>query len=603
MCGIIGYVGKELALPILLAGLDQLEYRGYDSAGVYVPDIGVKKAVGPVAALKALLTTHQATATSGIAHTRWATHGPPAERNAHPHHDARHRVYVVHNGIIENYELLKDMLASRGVTFSSDTDTEVLAALIAEQNLPNLQDAVVAALGLVRGAYGIAVMRSDDPNTIVVARYGSPLVIGIGDHGHFVASDAAALLPHTRDVVYLADGDVAVITAGAYAITVGAGPRLVEKISGEVATVQKQGYEHFMLKEIFEGPAVIEATLRGRLLLERGRAKLGGLELVREQLREVTALTFVGCGSAYYAGLVGRTQIETYARLPVTNEIASEFRYAPFFPSSQRALIAISQSGETADTLAAIAHAQAGSMMTLGIVNVVGSAIARATMAGVYNHAGPELAVASTKAFLSQVTVTALLALFFGREREVMSVAEGQQLVRALEALPEQLARVLETAPRIKEIAERYAHCHDFMYIGRRAHAAIAAEGALKMKEVTYAHAEAYPAGELKHGSIALVSSECPVVALVPEDDVYEKMISNVEEVKARGAPVVAVTTTGATAVAGRASDVMYVPKTHPAVQPILSTVPLQLLAYYVGVARGLNVDRPRNLAKSVTVE
>lgn len=604
MCGIFGYVGQRPAAPIILDGLRALEYRGYDSAGVYVVGNGAVKATGPVD-MVAGLVPETWTGTSGIGHTRWATHGPPTERNAHPHSDMSEAIWLVHNGIIENHQALKEALLMQGISFTSDTDTEVLAKLIGSLYHGDLREAVVSALALVEGAYGIAVMCEHDPHRMVVARQGSPLVIGLGTGEHFVASDAAPLLSHTKDVLYLADGDVAVIDRESYAITSRTGRssvRTPERIEWTVEALQKDGFAHFMEKEIFEAPSVVENTIRGRLLPERGRAKLGGLEAHLPHLASLERLLIVGCGSAYYAGQVGRTMLEEYVGLPVEVELGSEFRYKRIFPHDKTAVLAVSQSGETADTLTSIRRAKEASLSTFGIVNVVGSTIARETDAGVYNHAGPEVAVASTKAFISQLTAFALVTLAIGRERG-LSLEEGQAIARGLQELPAALRSVLDRAAELKAIAKRYADYRDAMFIGRKLHAPIAYEGALKLKEVTYMHAEAYAGGELKHGSIALLDPSFPVVALAPRDEVYEKMISNIEEVRARQAPVFAIGTHGDFDLARVANDVFLLPQVHPLLQPIVTVLPLQLFAYYVGVERGLNVDRPRNLAKSVTVE
>ena len=604
MCGIFGYVGQRPAAPIILDGLRALEYRGYDSAGVYVAGSGVVKATGPVD-IVASLVPKTWTGTSGIGHTRWATHGPPTERNAHPHSDMSESLWIVHNGIIENYQTLKEGLLMQGVQFSSDTDTEVLAKLIGSLYRGDVREAVLAALSLVEGAYGIAVMSEHDPYRLVVARQGSPLVIGLGTGENFVASDAAPLLIHTKDVVYLTDGEVAVIDRQSYSITNRAGKahtRLPERIEWSVETLQKNGYAHFMEKEIFEAPSVVENTIRGRLLLERGRAKLGGIEAHLSHLASLERLLIVGCGSAYYAGQVGRIMLEEYGGLPVEVELGSEFRYKRIFTHDKTAVLAITQSGETADTLTSVRRAKEAGLLTLGIVNVVGSTIARETDAGIYNHAGPEVAVASTKAFISQLTALALLTLAVARERG-LSLQDGQAIAQGLQELPAALQTVLDRAAEIKAIAATYATYRDAMYIGRKLHAPIAYEGALKLKEVTYLHAEAYAGGELKHGSIALLDPSFPVVALAPRDAVYEKMISNIEEVRARQAPVFAIGTAGDHDLSRVANDVFLVPLVHPLLQPIVTVLPLQLFAYYVGVARGLNVDRPRNLAKSVTVE
>lgn len=604
MCGIFGYVGSRTAEPLLVEGLRTLEYRGYDSAGIYVPGHGAVKAVGPIDNLAEVIT-ETIGGTSGIAHTRWATHGPPTEENAHPHKDMSGGVWIVHNGIIENYREIKEGLTMQGVTFETQTDSEVLAKLIGCLYAGDLLKAVQEALRRVRGTYGLAVLAEDKPDEIVVARMGSPIVLGLGSDGNFVSSDPSALLVHTKDVVYLDDGEMAVITKDKYEVHTIAGERVEkesEKVMWDAEAIQKDGYEHFMLKEIFEAPEVIKNTIRGRLQLDKGRAKLGGVEGVLDELTALHRLQIVGCGSAYYAGQVGRYMLEEYAGLPVEVELASEYRYKRNLPDKKSALLAVSQSGETADTRASLHKAQEQDLLTLGIVNAVGSTIARETDAGVYNHAGPEVAVASTKAFISQLTVFALLTLLIARERG-MSQEEGQEIAQALTELPDVLAKMLEQTEEIKIIAQKYAQYRDAIFIGRKFHTPIAYEGSLKLKEVAYIHAEAYAGGELKHGPIAMLEENFPVIALAPHDDVYEKMASNIEEVCARKAPVLSFVTQGDTQVAGLSEDVITIPKVHPLLQPIVTTVPLHLFAYYVGTARGLNVDRPRNLAKSVTVE
>jgi glutamine---fructose-6-phosphate transaminase (isomerizing) len=604
MCGIFGYVGKRTASPILLEGLRTLEYRGYDSAGIYIPGHKPVKAVGPIDNLAQKLTT-PLSGTAGIAHTRWATHGAPTELNAHPHLDMSGQIALVHNGIIENFRELKEGLAMQGITFDTDTDTEVLTKLIGSQYQGNLLQAVRSALQLVRGTYGILVMSSRNPNEIVTARLGSPIVLGLAPDGNLVSSDPSALLVHTKDVIYLDDGECAVLTGDSYEIMTIAGKKCTkspEKVLWDVESVQKQGYEHFMLKEIFEAPEVIENTIRGRLLVEQGRAKLGGLEGVLDRLKKLDRLTIVGCGSAYYAGLVGRYMLEEYASLPTEVELGSEYRYKRNLPDKNSAVIAVTQSGETADTLASVRMAKGLGLLTIGVANVVGSTIARETDAGVYNHAGPEIAVASTKAFISQLSVFALLTLLIGRERGLDREA-GKVIARELTALPEILRSYLKDTKAIATVAKRYAQYRDVMFIGRKLHTPIAYEGSLKLKEVAYTHAEAYAGGELKHGPIAMLDEQFPVIALVPQDDVYEKMVSNIEEVRARKAPVLAIATEGDMQIKAVADDVLYIPKVHPILQPIVTTLPLQLLAYYIGVEKGLNVDRPRNLAKSVTVE
>jgi len=604
MCGIFGYVGSRTAEPLLVEGLRTLEYRGYDSAGIYVPGYGAIKAVGPIDNLAAEIT-QTIGGTSGIAHTRWATHGAPTHENAHPHKDMSESVWLVHNGIIENFREIKEGLAMQGITFYSDTDSEVLVKLIGSLYAGDLQKAVTEALHRVRGTYGIAVMAERDPEKMIVARMGSPIVLGVGTDGHFVASDPSALLAHTKDVVYLEDGEIALVTKDAYEVVTVSGKKLnraPEKIEWDVESVQKQGYEHFMLKEIFEAPEVIKNTIRGRLLVDKGRAKLGGLEGILGELTTLNRLQIVGCGSAYYAGQVGRYMLEEYAGLPVEVELASEYRYKRNIPDKKSAVLAVSQSGETADTLASIRAAKELGLLTLGVVNTVGSTIARETDAGVYNHAGPEVAVASTKAFISQLTVFVLLTLLIGREKG-MTQKEGNEIAKGLTELPDILAKMLEDTKDIQRIAEKYAQYRDAIFIGRKLHTPIAYEGSLKLKEVAYIHAEAYAGGELKHGPIAMLDENFPIIALVPQDDVYEKMISNIEEVKARKAPILAFATPHDKHIAEIADDVIFVPKVHPILQPIVSTVPLHLFSYYVGVAKGLNVDRPRNLAKSVTVE
>lgn len=591
-------------MPVLLDGLRTLEYRGYDSSGIYIPGNEIIKSAGPIDNLVAKVPTGLL-GTSGIAHTRWATHGQPTEKNAHPHQDMSGQIVGVHNGIIENYRELKEGLIAQGQIFESETDTEVLIKLIGTFYQGDLLKAVQKALSLVRGTYGLLVMSAEEPGVIVAVRLGSPIVVGLGVDGNFVASDPSALLSYTKDVVYLNDGECALITKNSYKISTVTGRSLSkqpEKITWDVESAQKQGYSHFMLKEIMEAPEVIENTILGRLMPERGRAKLGGLESVLPELARLDRLTIVGCGSAYFAGLTGRYLLEEYAGLPTEVELGSEYRYKRNLSSKNSALLAITQSGETADTLASVRLAQSLDVLTLGVVNVVGSTIARETQAGVYNHAGPEVAVASTKAFLSQLTVLVLITLLIGRERG-LSEEEGKLIAEGLQALPTILREYLSDTAQIERLAKCYAEYPNAMFIGRKAHAPIACEGSLKLKEVAYVHAEAYAGGELKHGSIAMLDKNFPVIALVPQDDVYEKMISNIEEVRARQAPVLAIATEGDVHISAIASDVLYIPKVHPVLQPIVSTIPLQLLAYYIGVERGLNVDRPRNLAKSVTVE
>lgn len=605
MCGIFGYIGSNKAVPILIDGLKALEYRGYDSSGIYVSRSGAIKAVGPVVNLENKLPA-DLIGSAGIAHTRWATHGVPSEANAHPHHDAKEKVWLVHNGIIENYHELKASLLSEGLVFYSDTDTEVLAKLIGKFFTGNLLEAVFAALRLVRGTYGLSVMHEDNPDQIIVARMGSPIVIGVADDGHYISSDPSALLAYTKEVIYLEDGEVAVVALDSLEVlSVGGEKRekTIETIDWDPDTVQKNGYEHFMLKEIFEAPKVVEDTIRGRINPLTGQVKLGGLESVMSQLAVLDSLQIVGCGSAYYAGLVGKYMLKEYANLPVEVELGSEYRYSKQIFKDKTALLAVTQSGETADTLASLRLAKEQNILTLGMVNAVGSTIARETDAGVYNHAGPEIAVASTKAFISQLTVFVLVTVLLGRLRGQLCEEESIDIATALADLPKALKSILDDTSKLEHVSKKYAKYENMMLIGRKLHAPIAFEGSLKIKEVSYIHAEGYAGGELKHGPIALLHEGLPVIAMIPQDDVYEKMFSNLEEVRARKAPVLAIASAGDEKVRLIADDVIELPKVHPIIQPIVTSVALQLLAYYIGVNRGLDVDRPRNLAKSVTVE
>ncbi len=607
MCGIVGYIGKKNAAPFLMDGLRALEYRGYDSAGIYLSGKGVVKRAGKVEKLADALP-EEFKATAGIAHTRWATHGPPTEKNAHPHTDAAQTVWIVHNGIVENHAELRDALVSEGVAFSSDTDTEVLAQLIGKYHLQgtSLEKAVSRALKDVRGTYGLAVMSEREPDKIVVARLGSPLLLGIGSREYYIASDATPLLSRTRKVVYLDDGELAVLTKDGFSVHTLSHTlvkKSIETLEWSAEATKKRGFEHFMLKEMMEIPTIIEDTLRGRLLAKEGTVVLGGLRDVAKRLTDIRRIIITGCGSAYYAGLIGEHLIEHFAGIPVEVEIASELRYRPFTADAKHAvLLAISQSGETADTLEAIRFAKKHGMLTLGVVNVVGSTIARETDAGVYNHAGPEMGVASTKAFVSQIVVLVLIALFLGRSRS-LSVADGKKLVKTLGQLPKQAREVLSRHKAVAQIAKKYAAMQNAFYIGRNYQCPVAYEGALKLKEISYVHAEGYGAGEMKHGPLALIDSSFPTVALAPKDSLYEKICSNIAEIRARGGKVIAVTTDGNDAIKKISDDVIFVPKTHEALQPILTTIPLQLFAYSVAKERGLPIDKPRNLAKSVTVE
>ncbi len=583
-----------------------LEYRGYDSSGVYIAGDGVYRALGPVDNLVQKIPV-DVQGTAGIGHTRWATHGQPSEQNAHPHHDQQGGLWVVHNGIIENYAELRAELVAEGHTFISETDTEVLAHLIGMryEETGDLATGLVRALERVRGTYGIAVMADDLPDTILTARMGSPIAIGVKDGEYFVASDAAPLIRHTQQILYLEEGEYAVITSEGYDVfsfTHERQHRSPELLDLPLDVVEKGGHPHFMLKEIMEVPDVLENSARGRLLLKEGSAKLGGLEDQVPFLRTVDRVVIVGCGSAYYAGLVGKLLIEDLAGIPVTVELGSEYRHRPHRVVGTTALVVVSQSGETADSLACVREAKRMGVKTIGIVNVVGSSIARETDMGVYNHAGPELGVASTKAYVSQLEALMLFALFLGRLRG-LSVAQGAGLVCELMRLPEKVRDILAHRDKIQHIAEEYLGYDDFLFIGRSYNFGTAYEGALKLKEVAYVHAEGYGAGEMKHGPIAMIDEIFPTVAIMPSDSMYEKMRSNVEEIRARKGRVLAIATEGNTEILALADDVLYIPDTKEALTPILATIPLQLFAYYTGVLRGFNVDRPRNLAKSVTVE
>jgi glucosamine--fructose-6-phosphate aminotransferase (isomerizing) len=598
-----------VATPLLIEGLKRLEYRGYDSAGVAVMNgkgVETRKAAGKIARLEQALATEPVHGTLGIAHTRWATHGPPTHDNAHPHTDEEGEVALVHNGIIENATALRTWLEGEGHTFSSETDTEVLAHLIeAHYEDGKLEDAVMEALRHVEGTYGIAVMHAREPNKIVAARKGSPLLVGLGDGEYFVASDVSAILAHTRDVVYLDDGEMAVVTRDGYRIcTIEAMPveKSVARIDWDLAQIERGGFAHFMLKEIFEQPQTIENTMRGRLILEEGFTKLGGLNLTREELLAVDNITITACGTSWHSALIGEMMLEELCRIPVEVEYASEYRYRNPIVTPRTLCIVISQSGETADTLAAMREAKRRGARTLGIVNVVGSTIAREDDGGIYIHAGPEIGVASTKAFTGQVVALALLTLKIARLRD-LSVARGREIAQALAALPAQVQQILDRAEDIEAVAEEFKRASNFLYLGRGYNFPTALEGALKLKEISYIHAEGYPAAEMKHGPIALIDEMMPVVFIAPHDAVFDKVVSNVQEVKARKGRVIAITTRDEPALAGKIDYEFRIPETVDMLTPILASVPLQLLAYYIANKRGCNVDQPRNLAKSVTVE
>jgi glucosamine--fructose-6-phosphate aminotransferase (isomerizing) len=585
-----------------------MEYRGYDSAGVAVMNgngVETRKAAGKISQLERALAASPVHGETGIGHTRWATHGVPNEGNAHPHIDCKGNIAVVHNGIIENSGTLKQGLQARGHKFTSDTDTEVIAHLIEEAFDGNLEDAVIEALWQIEGTYGIAVVSSLDPDKIVAARKGSPLLIGLGDGEYYVASDVSAILAHTREVVYLDDGDVAVLTRDGYTVLnqrAQETERRVSKIDWDLDQIERGGFDHFMLKEIFEQPETVENCMRGRLLPEQGTSKLGGLNMTDEELLKFDNILITACGTSWHSALIGEHMLESLARIPVEVEYASELRYRNPIVTDRTLCIVISQSGETADTLAAMREAKARGARTYGIVNVVGSTIARESDGGIYVHAGPEIGVASTKAFTSQIIALLLFTLKLARLR-TLSVVDGKSIIEEMQALPVKIKNILDRAAEIEKIAEDFKGSQNFLYLGRGYSFPTALEGALKLKEISYIHAEGYPAAEMKHGPIALIDEKMPVVFITPHDAVFDKVVSNVQEVKARGGRVIAITTRDEDALEGKLDYEFRIPETKEMLTPVLASVPLQLLAYYIAVKRGTNVDQPRNLAKSVTVE
>ena len=608
MCGIIGYIGMRGATPLLLEGLKRMEYRGYDSAGVAVMNgtgVETRKAAGKISQLERALAAKPVEGDTGIGHTRWATHGVPNECNAHPHVDCKGDIAVVHNGIIENSGTLKKGLEARGHEFASDTDTEVIAHLIEEAFDENLEDAVIEALWQIEGTYGIAVVSSKDKNKIVAARKGSPLLIGLGDGEYYVASDVSAILAQTREVVYLDDGDVAVLTRDGYTILNQRAQQLergVSKIDWDLDQIERGGFDHFMLKEIFEQPSTIENCMRGRLLPDQGTSKLGGLNMTDEELLRFDNILITACGTSWHSALIGEHMLESLARIPVEVEYASEFRYRNPVVSDKTLCIVISQSGETADTLAAMREAKSRGARTYGIVNVVGSTIARESDGGIYVHAGPEIGVASTKAFTSQVIALLLFTLKLARLRN-LSMVDGKEIIEELQKLPKKIQSVLDRADEVEKIADDFKNAQNFLYLGRGYSFPTALEGALKLKEISYIHAEGYPAAEMKHGPIALIDENMPVLFIAPHDAVFDKVVSNVQEVKARGGRVIAITTREEEALEGKLDYEFRIPETKDMLTPVLASIPLQLRAYYIAVKRGANVDQPRNLAKSVTVE
>ncbi|CAG5007000.1 Glutamine--fructose-6-phosphate aminotransferase [isomerizing] [Dyadobacter sp. CECT 9275] len=612
MCGIVAYVGTRQAYPFIIKGLKRLEYRGYDSSGVALienSELNIYKKKGKVSDLEGILAGKELKANIGIGHTRWATHGEPNDRNAHPHYSNSKKLAIIHNGIIENYATLKQNLLNKGHVFQSDTDTEILIHFIEDiqkETGEPLEAAVRIALKEIVGAYAIVVLSVENPTQLIAARKGSPLVIGIGENEFFFASDATPIIEYTKDVVYLDDYEVAVVRDGKLTIqnldnleTV----PYIQKLEMELEAIEKGGYDHFMIKEIFEQPRSIADSMRGRLRAEDAHLQLGGLEAYLDKLAETERIVIVACGTSWHAGLVAEYLFEELARINVEVEYASEFRYRNPVIGENDIVIAISQSGETADTLAAIELAKSKGAIIFGVCNVVGSSIARATHAGAYTHAGPEIGVASTKAFTAQVTVLTLMAIATARRKGAIQEETYGHLLTELECIPSKVTQVFENATRIKEIAFIFTYARNFIYLGRGLNFPVALEGALKLKEISYIHAEGYPAAEMKHGPIALIDEDMPVVFLATKDSSYEKIVSNIQEVKARKGRVIAIITEGDTLIPPMVDFVIEVPATHEILTPLLSVIPLQLLSYYVAVMRGRNVDQPRNLAKSVTVE
>lgn len=611
MCGIVGYIGNKEAMPVILEGLKRLEYRGYDSAGIALIDGGelkVFKEAGKIDKLEKSIAGQKFKSQLGIGHTRWATHGEPNRKNAHPHLACHGNLALIHNGIIENYKTLKTMLLEKGFQFESDTDTEVIAKMIEYyiQKKFDFSEAFRKTLNRVEGAYGLAVVHKDYPDTLLAAREGSPLVIGLGEGEYFVASDAAAIIRYTKEVVYLDDAEMAVITRDGYhtfTIENKETYKKITKIDFDIEAIEKAGFEHFMLKEIFEQPGTIEDAMRGRLIEEEGVVRLGGLLEKMYDILKARRIMITACGTSWHAALIGEYLIEHLCRIPVEVEYASEFRYRNPVITDDTLVIVISQSGETADTLAALREAKRKGATVIGLVNVVGSTIARETDGGVYLHAGPEIGVASTKAFTSQVTVLIMLALMIARTKH-LSLVEGKKMIDELKKVPSLVKKVLETIPQqVKKIAEKFNGANNALYLGRGYNFPVALEGALKLKEISYVHAEGYPAAEMKHGPIALIDENMPVVFIATQDSIYEKVLSNIEEVRARKGRVIVVANEGDEKIAELAEEVIYIPKTEDFLMPLLAIIPLQLLSYYVAVNRGCNVDQPRNLAKSVTVE
>jgi glucosamine--fructose-6-phosphate aminotransferase (isomerizing) len=612
MCGIVGYIGKRIATPLILEGIKRLEYRGYDSAGIAIIDeddnLFIYKKEGKVTDLESSLPPpSKLKANIGIAHTRWATHGEPTAVNAHPHTDATETIALVHNGIIENFQILKKKLEEEGHVFDSDTDTEILTHLIGHlyQETGNLQQGVQEALKLVEGSFGIALICSKYPGQIIAARKGSPIILGIGDDEFFITSDINAIIIHTKRVIYLHDNEIVTVNQDSFEISTLENEAVEAKISvvdWDVSSIDKGEYKHFMLKEIFEQPTSVFNAFRGRLIERLSTARLGGLNMSNEELRKIKGIHIIACGTSWHAGMISKYNIENLARIPVSVEYASEYRYRnPIIPEDTVVFV-ISQSGETADTLAALREAQARGARVMGITNVIGSTIARESNGGVYMYSGAEIGVASTKAFTSQVTILTLLAVLLGRMKD-LSPALGTEFIEELKRIPDKISQILKRCSEIEEIAFKMKDASNALYLGRGINFPIALEGALKLKEISYIHAEGYPAAEMKHGPIALIDEHMPVIAIANTDSIYDKMISNLMEVKARNGRLIIVASEGDDNISSLSDDVIYIPRTMDILQPLLTVIPLQLLAYYVANQRGLDVDQPRNLAKSVTVE
>ncbi len=613
MCGIVGYWGKKESVPILIKGLKRLEYRGYDSAGIAVikrNNLNYLKKTGKVRELEKEINREKLTGQIGIAHTRWATHGIPNDINAHPHMDVSESMALIHNGIIENYSTLREVLLKEGVKFKSDTDTEVVVQLISsiyKKNGLSLEESVRAALQQVIGAYGVVLVSKDEPDTLIAARFGSPLVVGIGEGEYFVASDAAPIIDYTRNVMYLDEGEMAIITNGELTIKNIFENKIISKeiskVDWSVEQIEKGNYPHYMLKEINEQERTVVDTMRGRLRVEDGDAHLGGIRDFMPRIESARRYYITACGTSWHAGMIGKYLLEEYAGIPVHVEYASEFRYRETIVGPDTVVIAISQSGETADTLAAIRKAKEKGALTLGICNVVGSSISRDTDCGVYTHAGPEIGVASTKAFTAQVTVLSMLALMLGRRKDRLSKSQGQEITRSMNKLGDYIKEVLTDDKQLQKVAKDTQNVNHYLYLGRGLNFPVALEGALKLKEISYIHAEGYPAAEMKHGPIALIDENMPVVFIAPHDKTYEKILSNIEQVKSRKGITIVITDKHSKDLDALADYLIVIPSTHAHIFPILVSIPLQLLAYHLAVLRGCNVDQPRNLAKSVTVE